>query len=141
MAEEQGNEEAVNKGDGGEQSSGGESQAVAGKQEHTMGMLCHLAALVGFIGIPLGNIIGPLIVWFLKKDEMPFVMEEGKEALNFQISMTIYGIVAGLLIFVVIGLLLLPILVIADIVFIIIAAVKASKGESYRYPFTLRLIK
>ncbi len=111
------------------------------KQAHKWGMLCHLTALAGFVGIPFGNIIGPLVVWLLKKGDYPFVDGQGKESLNFQISVTIYGIVAALLIFVVIGIFLLIGLVIADLVLVIIASVKASSGESYHYPLTIRFIK
>ena len=85
--------------------------------------------------------MGPLVVWLIKKSEHPFVDDQGKEALNFQISMTIYGIVAGLLIFVLIGIPLLIGLIVANLVLIIIAAVKASNGESFRYPCTIRFIK
>lgn len=102
-------------------------------------MGAHLAALFGFI-IPFGNIIGPLVVWLVKKDESELVDEQGKEALNFQITITIAYIIAFLLILVVIGLFLLPILFILDLIFIIVAAVKTSGGEHYRYPLTLRLV-
>ena len=108
-------------------------------QERTWGMLAHLAALAGFI-IPLGNIIGPLVVWLIKKDESPFVDDQGKESLNFQISITIYCIVAAILIVIVIGIFLLIGLAILDLVLIIIAAVKANTGEKFRYPLTIRLI-
>ncbi|MCF8070028.1 MAG: DUF4870 domain-containing protein [Desulfobacterales bacterium] len=111
------------------------------KQACTFAMLCHLLALTTFIGIPFGNIIGPLIMWLVKKNDFPFVDEQGKESLNFQISMTIYGILSGILCLLLIGFVLLGILVILDIIFIIIASVKVSNGESYRYPMTLRLIK
>jgi len=104
-------------------------------------MFCHLAALAGFILVGIGVIIGPLVVWLMKKEEFPFVDEQGKEALNFQISMFIYGIVAGLLCFVCIGFVLAPLVGITDLVFLIIAAIKANNGEHYRYPLTIRLIK
>lgn len=107
----------------------------------TWATFCHLAALSIFIGIPFGNLIAPLIIWLIKKNEFPFVDEQGKESLNFQISMTIYGIIAGLLCYIFIGFILLPILIITDIALIIIAMVKTSKGEGYRYPFTIRVIK
>ncbi len=112
--------------------------AVDQKQYWTWGMLCHLSALSGFIGIPLGNILGPLVIWLVKKDESPFVDEQGKESLNFQISMIIYGVVAGLSIFLIIGIVLLPAVIVTDIVLVIIASIKVSKGERYRYPLTIR---
>lgn len=110
------------------------------QQTRTWGMLCHLTALAGFIGVPFGHLLGPLVVYLIKKDEYPFVDDQGKESLNFQISMTIYGIVAGLLIFVLVGIPLLIGLVILDVVLVIIASVEASKGVVYRYPLTIRLI-
>ena len=105
-----------------------------------MGMLCHLLAFSGFV-IPLGTIIGPLVIWLMKKDADPYVDQQGKESLNFQISFLIYGIVCAVLIFVAIGLLLLPILGIAWIVLTIIGTIKASKGEEWQYPLTIRMIK
>lgn len=109
-------------------------------QERTWGMICHLSALAGFI-IPFGNIIGPLIVWLIKKDESPFVDDQGKESLNFQISITIYCIIAAILILIIIGIFLLIGLGILALVLIIIAAVKANSGEKFRYPLTIRLIR
>ena len=104
-------------------------------------MFCHLAGLALLIGIPAANILGPLIVWQIKKEQHPFIDAHGKESMNFQISMFIYGLVAGLLIFVCVGMVLLPAVIIVDIVFVIIAAIKANDGQAYRYPVTIRLIK
>ena len=101
-------------------------------------MFTHLSALAGFI-IPFGNIIGPLIMWQAKKDD-PFVNSQGKEALNFQITVTIAAFVCFLLTFILIGLLLLPVLGIVALVFIIIAAIRANDGEDYQYPLTIRLV-
>lgn len=111
------------------------------KDANTWAMLCHLTALSLYIGVPFGHVIVPLIIWLIKKDEFAFVDEQGKESLNFQISITIYGIVAGLLCFIAIGFVLLPVLAVAHIVLIIIATVKTNQGEAYSYPFTLRFIK
>ena len=111
------------------------------KQARIWGMLCHLTALLGMIGIPLGNVLGPLIIWLVKKNAYPFVNEQGRESLNFQLSMTIYAIAAALLIYIKMGMALL--LVVAGINFflIIIASIRAFNGETYTYPFTIRLIK
>jgi uncharacterized Tic20 family protein len=109
-------------------------------QERNLGMACHLVALAGFV-IPFGNIIGPLILWLVKKEESEFVDDQGKESLNFQISITIYLCVAALLVIIVIGIPLLIGLGIFSLVMIVVAAVKASSGEKYRYPLTLRLVK
>lgn len=110
------------------------------QEERTMGMVAHLISLVGFI-IPLGNVIGPLVIWLMKKDTMPFVEDQAKESLNFNITVAIAGIVCSLLMLVVIGFILLPLLAIGWIVLTIMAAMKANAGEMYRYPFTLRLVK
>jgi uncharacterized Tic20 family protein len=109
-------------------------------EERQWGLFAHLAALSGFI-IPFGNMLGPLIVWQIKKNEMPFVDDQGKEALNFQITVTLAVLVCIILMFVLIGLLLLPIVGIAALVLTIIGGIKANEGERYRYPFALRLIK
>lgn len=109
--------------------------------KRTWAMLCHLTALAQYIGIPFGHIIGPLIIWLVKKDQMPEVDAHGKESLNFQISMSIYAAVSAILIFVVIGIFLLIAIGILDLIFIIIASVKAYNGEFYRYPLTIRFIK
>ena len=117
------------------------TKAKGNNPAHTWAMLCHLLGLCAFVGIPFGNIIGPLVVWLIKGKEYSFVDDQGKEALNFQISMTIYGIIAGILVVIFIGWFLLLALLIADIVFIIIASIKANDGEAYRYPYIIRLIK
>lgn len=104
-------------------------------------MLCHLLALCAFLGVPLGNIVGPLIIWLIKREDSPFIDACGKESINFQISMSIYTIVAGLLIFAFIGILLLPALLILNLVLTIIASLAASEGKEYTYPMTIRFIK
>ncbi len=98
-------------------------------------MLCHLTGLVG--------VIGPLVVWLIKKEDSPFVDEQGKEAVNFQLTMLIYGIVAGLLCFVCIGFILAPALGIVALILLIIAGIKANDGHHYRYPpyLIIRFIK
>jgi len=111
------------------------------QEERTMGMVAHLAALAGFTGIPGASILGPLIVWLIKKDTMPFVDHEGKEAVNFQITVLIAMLASSPLICVGVGLIVLPAIAIAALVFTIIAALKANEGEHYRYPLTIRLIK
>lgn len=118
----------------------GEEGTTVGKDARMWGMLCHLTALAGFV-IPFGHIVGPLVVWLIKKNDYPFVDAQGKEALNFQISVTIYSAVAFLAIFILIGFVLLPALAIADLILVIMASVKANAGGSYRYPCNIRFIK
>ena len=103
-------------------------------------ILCHLTALTLFLGIPFGNLIGPLVVWLLKKSDSADVDAHGKESLNFQISMSLYTLLAGLSLFVMIGFVLLPLVLITNLVLVIVASIKASNGEFYRYPLTIRLV-
>jgi uncharacterized Tic20 family protein len=103
-------------------------------------VLCHASALLGLI-FPLFFILGPFIVWLLKKEEFPSVNINGKEALNFQLSCLIYALISFVLVFVGIGILLLAAVGIFDLIFIIIASVQVSNGVAYRYPLTIRLIK
>lgn len=109
------------------------------QEEKTWGMLAHLSSLAAFI-IPLGNVVGPLVVWLVKKDTMPFVDDQGKEALNFNITVAIMGVISFLLMAILIGFVLIAIVVVGWMVLTIMAAIEANKGVAYRYPFTLRLI-
>jgi uncharacterized Tic20 family protein len=104
-------------------------------------MLCHLCALVGLFGNGIGVLLGPLVVWLLKKHQHPFINEHGREAVNFQITMVVAALVSLVLTFVVIGFLLLIVIGISVVVFPVIGAIQASKGEPYRYPFAIRLIQ
>ena len=103
-------------------------------------MIAHLSGFAGyFTGI--GHLLGPLIVWLSKRDGNPFIDDQGKEALNFQISITIYFAISVLLCFVLVGFVLLGVVSVFQIVCMIIAAIKASDGIAFRYPLTLRLVK
>ena len=110
------------------------------KDERTWAMLCHFSAFSGLI-FPFGNFLAPLIIWLIKKEEMPFVEDQGKEVLNFQISMTIYLLISGLLCIILIGIPIVIGLVIFCFIITIIAAISANDGKAYRYPMNLRLIK
>lgn len=113
-----------------------------GKSERQWGMGCHLAALAGYLmSFVAANLLGPLIIWLLKREESAFVDEQGKESLNFQLSLLIYSLACGLLIFVGIGVFLLLPLWVFGFICPIIGAVKASEGISYRYPLCIRFIK
>ena len=103
--------------------------------------LCHASALLGvFLHFP-GHLLAPLIVWLMKRDESPEIDAQGKEAVNFQISMLIYNIVAAVFCLVLIGFVFLAILWVLNAVFVIIAAIQASDGKLYRYPMTIRFIQ
>jgi uncharacterized Tic20 family protein len=108
--------------------------------ERQMAMWCHLASLAGFI-VPGGNLLGPLILWLTKRETMPFVDREGKESVNFQISIFIYALVSAVLIPVFcIGIFLLVAVGIFALVYAILAALEANKGNPYKYPLCIRFI-
>ncbi|MHC6228061.1 DUF4870 domain-containing protein [Pseudomonas sp. X10] len=103
-------------------------------------MFCHLSALLGLV-VPLGSLLGPLVMWIWKRELDPFIDAQGKEALNFQISVTIAAFICFLLMFVLVGVVLFAILVIAVLILIILAGVRANEGQPYRYPLIWRPIK
>jgi len=116
------------------------------KDARMWAMFCHLAGLAGYIMPIVGNIVAPLIIWQIKKDEYPFVDEQGKEAVNFQISMSLYVLIGAVLCAITcVGAVLIPVVAIVvgifDLVFLLIAAVKANSGRHYRYPLAIRFIK
>ena len=125
--------------------------------ERSWAMLCHLSVLAAAV-IPFGHIFGPLIVWLVKRDEFDLVNDQGKESLNFQISLSIYsliltvvavvsvlGLAAGdgegsvliTLIGAGVGLFVIGILA---LIFVIIASVRSYQGERYRYPLSIRFV-
>ncbi len=103
------------------------------------GMLCHLIALLA-MPFGFGHIVGPLVVWLLKRNDHPFIDDQGKESLNFQISITIYTLLLLPTLCLVVGVVLVPALWVVNAIFIVIASIKASGGEAYRYPLTIRLV-
>jgi hypothetical protein len=117
------------------------TDATTGKgltaDDRTWGMLAHLSSL---IALALGGLtfLGPLIVWLVKKDQSPFVDDQGKEALNFQIAVLIVTLICTVTI---VGIFLVPLVIVADIIFSILGGLEANKGVYYRYPYTIRLIK
>ncbi len=103
--------------------------------------LCHASALLGVLLHFPGHILGPLIVWLVKRGDSPEIDAHGKEALNFQISMLIYNAVAAVFCLILVGFVFLAILWVLNAVFVIIAAIQASEGKFYRYPMTIRFIQ
>jgi hypothetical protein len=113
---------------------------TADSNERTLGLVCHLSLFASFI-VPFASFIIPLVIWLMKRETSQFLDATGKEVLNFQITLLIASIACCILMIILIGIPLLFAIAIAAIVFDILGAVAASKGEIYRYPFILRLIK
>ena len=109
------------------------------EEERTYSMLCHLSALSGLI-IPFGHFLGPLVIWLIKKNQYAEVDRQGKDALNFQLSMTIYLVIAAFLVILLIGFILIPTILLCGLICSIIAAVKSSNCERFEYPLTIKLI-
>ena len=108
--------------------------------ERNWAMLCHLSAFAGFF-FPFGGIIGPLICWLSKKDESRWVDQNGKQSLNFQLSVLLYIVLATPLCLIIIGIPIIVFLIFLKVICIIIASVKASKGEEFKYPITIPFIQ
>ena len=97
-------------------------------------------ATITHLGGTVFSFVPGLLVWILKKDDSAYLADQAKEALNFQISVLIAYFISGILVWLLIGFLLIPLIWLLNVVFCIIAAISSSKGETYRYPFCLRLI-
>jgi len=113
---------------------------VLSETERNWAMFCHLSAFAGFF-FPFGSIIGPLICWLSKKDESIWVDENGKASLNFQLSILLYIILCIPLFFLIVGIPIAGMLIVLKVICIIIASVKASKGEEFRYPISIPFIQ
>lgn len=111
------------------------------REERTWAMLCHLSAFAIFLIPGVANIIAPLVILLIKKDQFPLVDDQGKESVNFQISITIYAIIFGILSFVLIGIPFLIALIVFAFIEIIVAAIQANEGNRFRYPLCIRFIK
>ena len=107
----------------------------------TWSAFCHASALLGVLVHFPGHLLGPLIVWLVKRDDSPEIDAHGREALNFQISMLIYNVIAGVFCLALVGFVFLAILWVLNAVFVIIASIQASDGRFYRYPITIRFIQ
>jgi len=119
----------------------------ASSEERQWALFGHLSALTGLFTGGIGNIVGPLVIWLIKKDTMPFAADQAREALNFNITLLIVGVLLLLITLVTFGLgvvLTFPLSIllgIAWLVLTIIGGMKANEGVAYRYPFALRLVK
>ncbi len=135
MAEIDKNPEAAEDVGGGNQAEekvGGEQVEIS-TEARNMAMLCHLLGIVGFFA--------PLVIWLNEKDKHKFVNEHGRAAMNYQISIIIYYIASCMLCFIIVGFFMFIALVIMHIIFVIMGAVKASKGEPWRYPIAIQFLK
>ena len=104
-------------------------------------MLCHLLALSGLLGNGIGFLLGPLVAWLVKREDHPFIDDQGKEAVNFQITMFLALIVSVPFLLIVVGILMMIVIGILMVVFPIVGAIQASDGKAYRYPLTIRFIQ
>ena len=119
----------------------GVPSATPSESERTWGMMAHLSALAGLIFPMVGAVLGPLVVYLTRRDNSTFVAAHVKEALNFNITVFIAAILCLLLMMVFVGILLGTALFVAWLVLTLIAAIRASEGQLYRYPLSLRLVK
>lgn len=112
------------------------------RAERQWAMGCHLVALCGIVvPIPAANLLGPLILWLMKREDGAFIDDQGRESVNFQISLFIYALICGMLAIIGIGFLLFLPLVLFGLVCVVVGAIKASEGTAFRYPACIRLIK
>ena len=114
-------------------------EGEGGSDERTWAMFCHLSTFAGYV-IPFGNVLGPLIIWLIKKDQYALVDDQGKEAINFQISVLLYFFISAVLCLVIVGFLMLIAVAVFDLVMTVIATIRANAGERYRYPMTIRFV-
>jgi hypothetical protein len=115
--------------------------AAPTENERTWGMLAHLSALAGVVVWLLGCVLGPLAVYLSRRDQSQFVADHAREALNFNITVALAAIVCMALMVVFVGFILGTALFVGWLVLTLIAAIRASEGERYRYPVSLRLVK
>ena len=114
--------------------------ATPGREERQWAMLCHISAMLMYLTV-IGGFIAPFVIWLLKREEMPFVADQGRETLNFQITTLLALIVGGCLAIVLIGFVIIGVVLVFHFIVTIIAAVKTSEGVVYRYPICWRVIR
>lgn len=132
-------EEAVAEEPAGDTDAPPTDSAAVTDEEQTWGVLIHISALSG-LAVPFGNILAPLLLWLVKKDESEFVDANGKEAMNFQLTWTLLLLGASLTILIGIGLLVVPVIAVAWLVLVVLATLRASEREVYDYPLTIDFI-
>ena len=117
-----------------------EENRVLTDSERNWAMFCHLSAFAGFF-FPFGGIVGPLVCWLSKRDESVWIYFNGRDSLNFQLSILLYMTLAIPLCFILIGFPIIGVLIILKVICIIIASVRAANGESFRYPLAIPFIQ
>ena len=118
----------------------GPGPGTPGRDERQWAMLCHLSAMLMYVTV-VGGFIAPLVIWLLKREEMPFVGDQGRETLNFQITTLLALCVGGILALVLIGFLIIGAVLLFHFIVTIIACVRSSEGVAYRYPLCWRVIR
>jgi len=118
----------------------GPAPAAPGREERQWAMLCHMSAMLMYVTV-IGGLVAPLVIWLLKRDEMPFVADQGRETLNFQITTLLALLVGGCLVIVLVGFVIIGLVLLFHFIVTIIAAVKTSEGVVYRYPVCWRVIR
>ncbi len=116
------------------------NEPISEEEEHKWAMFAHIGTFSSMF-VPLGNIIAPIVIWQIKKNESDFIVDQAKESLNFQITLMIYALISFLLVFIIIGFFMIFALILFSLIMVIVAGVKANEGEHYRYPMTIRLVK
>ena len=114
--------------------------AAPGRDERQWAMICHLSAMLMYVTV-IGGFIAPLVIWLMKRDEMPFVADQGRETLNFQITILLALACAAILVLILVGFFLIWGLLLFHFICTIIATVKVSEGVAYRYPVCWRVIR
>lgn len=126
--------------DTGDDTGGGpEAEYDVSSEDRTWGILTHAAAFAGF-GVPFGNVLGPLVIWLVKKEESQFVDENGKQAVNFQITWSILLVLALPTILIGIGVVLVPIIALSWLALVVVAMMRASEDQVYEYPLTVEFV-
>jgi uncharacterized Tic20 family protein len=116
-------------------------RALTVREARQWAMVCHLVALSGLLFNGIGFLLGPLVVWLIKREDDPFIDEQGKEAVNFQLTMFLLAFLCIPFIFILIGIPMIMLVGLMMIVFPVIAAIQSGDGKHYRYPLSIRFIK
>jgi uncharacterized Tic20 family protein len=119
---------------------GGSGDRAPGREERQWAMLCHVSAMLMYV-TAIGGLVAPFVIWLLKREEMPFVADQGKETINFQITILLALAASVVLMLVVVGFVVFWALLAFHFIVTLVAAVKVTEGVAYRYPFCWRVLK